>query len=78
MTALIAAVSVALIGGPVMWFLHRFDRRNSSQHAHNSQTLDRIDAKLDHHDAKLDRHDAKLDAVAARLDDHISDKKGHR
>lgn len=78
MTALISAIAVALIGGPVMWYLRRFDRRNSSQHSHNSETLDKIDRKLDHHDAKLDRHDAKLDAVAARLDAHVSDKKGHR
>ena len=71
MTALIAAIAVALIGGPVMWFLHRFDRRNSDQHAYNGQALDRIENKLDRHDTKLDRLDTKLDT-------HISDKRGHR
>lgn len=71
MTALITAIAVAVIGGPVMWFLHRFDRRNSKQHAQNGEVLDRIETKLDRHDSKLDRLDTKLD-------NHITDKRGHR
>lgn len=71
MTALIAAIAVAVITGPVMWFLHRFDRRNSQQHAQNGEVLDRIETKIDRHDHKLDRLDTKLD-------NHIQDKRGHR
>lgn len=71
MTALIAAISVALISGPIMWLLHRYDRRNTEQHGHNLNTLQRIEGKMDRHDAKLDHLDAKLDG-------HISDKRGHR
>lgn len=71
MTGLIAAIAVAVIGGPVMWLLHRYDRRNTQQHGHNQQTLDRIETKLDRHDGKLDRLDQ-------RLTDHMDDKRGHR
>ena len=71
MTALIAAVAVAVISGPIMWLLHRLDRRNSQQHGHNQQTLDRIETKLDRHDGKLDRLDS-------RLSTHIDDKRGHK
>lgn len=71
MSAAIAAVAVAVIGGPIMWWLARFDRRNTAQHAENGVTLVRIEDKLDKHDGKLDRLDAKLDR-------HIEDKRGHR
>ncbi len=71
MTALISAIAVAVIGGPIMWWLRRFDQRNTAQHADNGTTLTRIEDKLDRHDGKLDRLDAKLDR-------HIDDKRGHR
>lgn len=71
MSAAIAAIAVALIGGPTMWFLHRFDRRNTTQHGQNLESLDRIENKLDRHDGKLDRLDE-------RITDHIADKKGHK
>lgn len=71
MTGLIAAIAVAVIGGPVMWLLARLDRNNSHQHAQNGQVLDRIENKLDRHDEKLDRLDSKLD-------NHITNPKGHR
>jgi len=71
MSYAIGIIVVALITGPLMWFLHRFDKRNTDQHRENGETLDRIENKLDRHDVKLDRLDAKLD-------NHISDKRGHR
>lgn len=43
----LAAVVVALIGGPVMWFLSRFDRRNTEQHAQNQAVLQEISKKVD-------------------------------
>jgi hypothetical protein len=50
-------VVVALIGGPVMWALHRFDKRNTEQHGANMRVLGEI------------RDDVKT--VRRRLDKHI-------
>lgn len=71
MTYAISVIAVAVIGGPVMWFLHRFDRRNTTQHEANTDKLDRIDQKLDRHEEKLDRLDQKLDT-------HLNDQRRHR
>lgn len=49
-------IVVALIGGPLMWFLHRFDRRNSEQHNHNFEVLERIEDKIDKVDERLHEH----------------------
>ncbi len=65
MEAVWVPVAVALIGGPVMWFLPRFDRRNTDQHAENQAVLLRIEDKVD-------RVDAKVDKVDDRLDGHIT------
>jgi hypothetical protein len=32
-------IAVALIGGPLMFMLHRFDKRNSEQHGKSMQVL---------------------------------------
>jgi hypothetical protein len=53
-------VIVALIGGPLMWVLRRYDKRNTTQHAEGQEAADRrhgetlgaitkIDERLDHH-----------------------------
>ena len=49
-------VTVALIGGPLMWFLHRFDKRNTEQHGNNMGVLERIEKKVDHIDSRVDDH----------------------
>ena len=49
-------VVVALIGGPVMWFLTRFDRRNTEQHGENQKVLTRIENKVDRLDTRIDNH----------------------
>mgnify|MGYP003338205813 CR=1 FL=1 len=56
MDAVWVPLAVALIGGPVMWFLTRFDRRNTDQHAENQQVLLRIESKVDKVDDRLDAH----------------------
>jgi ABC-type enterochelin transport system substrate-binding protein len=61
-------VVVALIGGPVMWFLSRFDKRNTEQHGKNMEALSRIEGKQDRLDSKVDRIDAKVD----RLDERVT------
>lgn len=49
-------VLVAVIGGPLMWFLTRFDRRNTVQHAENKEVLERIEKKVERVDVRLDEH----------------------
>lgn len=56
MEAFWVPVLVALIGGPVMWLLHRFDRRNTAQHEGNMGVLYRIENKVDKLDERVDIH----------------------
>ena len=49
-------VVVALIGGPMMWLLTRFDRRNTEQHGANMNVLKNIEVKIDKIDDRLDGH----------------------
>lgn len=56
MEAVWVPVIVALIGGPVMWFLSRFDKRNTDQHNANMHVLTRIEHKVDKVDERLDSH----------------------
>lgn len=42
MLVAITAIVVALIGGPLMVFMRRFDARNTDQHAANSEVLQAI------------------------------------
>ena len=60
-------IAVALIGGPVMWFLSRFDKRNTEQHGQNMKILERVETKLDRMDGKVDRVDEKVDRLDARV-----------
>lgn len=71
MTALITALAVALIGGPVMWLLARLDRRNTTQHGQSIDILERLDGKVDRLDGKVDRLDGKIDT-------HNNDTRRHR
>lgn len=47
---------VAVIGGPLMWFLAKFDKRNTEQHGANMKVLERIEVKVDKLDDRLDGH----------------------
>ena len=60
-------VVVALIGGPVMWFLSRFDKRNTEQHDRNMKVLDTLDIKVDQMNWKIDRIDGKVDRIDSRV-----------
>lgn len=68
MEAIWIPVLVALIGGPVMWALHRFDQRNTEQHGQNMEVLTRMEGKMDRVDSKVDRLDVKVD----KLDDRVT------
>lgn len=39
-----------------MWFLHRLDRRNTSQHEGNMGVLERIEGKVDKLDDRVHHH----------------------
>jgi len=49
-------VIVAIIGGPLMWFLARFDKRNTQQHGANMKVLERIESKVDKVDDRINGH----------------------
>ena len=49
-------VLVALIDGPLMWLLTRFDKRNTQQHGANMEVLQRIEQKIDTVDDRLYEH----------------------
>lgn len=49
-------IVVAVIGGPLMWGLSRFDKRNTEQHAQNQEVLLRIEGKVDKIDGRMDEH----------------------
>lgn len=57
-------IIVAIIMGPMVVLMKRFDRRNSAQHG----------ASMD----KLDRIDVKLDTLTDKVHDHITDRRSHR
>lgn len=63
-------IAVAVIGGPLMWLLARFDRRNTEQHGENMRILKRVEGKVD-------RLDTKVDRVDERLWSHMTDKEVH-
>jgi hypothetical protein len=63
-------IVVAVIGGPLMWLLARFDRRNTEQHGENMRILKRVEGKVD-------RLDTKIDRVDDRLWTHMTDKDVH-
>lgn len=56
MDTAIVSIVVALIGGPLMWLLHRLDKRNSEQHQDNLDTLYDIRNRVDDVNNKLTHH----------------------
>lgn len=49
-------IVVALITGPMVVAMKRFDRRNTEQHGENLKVLNRIETKVDKIDTRLDDH----------------------
>lgn len=56
MEAVWVPIVVAVIGGPLMWFLARFDKRNTQQHGANMRVLERIETKVDKVDDRINSH----------------------
>jgi hypothetical protein len=67
MEGIYVPIVVALIGGPVMWFLAMFDKRNTEQHGENMKILSRVEGKMDRMDGKVDRLDEKVDRIDGRV-----------
>lgn len=52
----IVPIVVALIGGPLMWILHKLDRNNTQQHNENLESLHRLEGKVDAIGENLNEH----------------------
>jgi hypothetical protein len=52
----IGPIAVALIGGPLMVLVRRFDRRNTEQHGENLNVLRSIEGKIEKLDTRMDDH----------------------
>lgn len=52
----IVPIVVALIGGPLMWILHKLDRNNTQQHNENLESLHRLEGKVDVIGENLNEH----------------------
>jgi hypothetical protein len=49
-------IVVAVITGPLVVLMRRFDKRNTEQHGANMRVLERIETKVDKLDDRLDGH----------------------
>lgn len=49
-------IVVAVITGPLVVLMRRFDKRNTEQHGANMRVLERIEVKVDKLDDRLDGH----------------------
>lgn len=58
-------IAVALITGPLVALMARFDKRNTEQHDRNMDELRRIGDSVDEVGHKVERLDS-------RLDDHVA------
>lgn len=54
-------IAVAVIGGPLMLLLSRFDRRNTEQHDRNMEALQKIGRSVEKVGDKVDRLDDRID-----------------
>jgi len=52
----IEVLGAAIIAGPSMWYLRRFDRRNTDQHANNFEVLSSIKTGVERIETRLDTH----------------------
>jgi len=59
-------IVVAVITGPLVVLMRRFDKRNTEQHGANMRVLERIEVKVDKIDDRLDGH----------IDWHMDNKDG--
>jgi len=65
----VAGVVVAIVGGggPLMWFLTRFDKKNTSQHGALTEVVYRVETKVDRLDQKVDHIEGKVMHVDTKV-----------
>ena len=68
-----AAVVVALISGPLMWVLYRFDRRNTQQHGEAVKIIQEVKCKVS--DVQADVRDVKGDVRTLKSDVRLLQSK---
>lgn len=66
MSAWVVPIVVAVIGGPLMWMLSRFDKRNTEQHLTNLSTLTGIKEAVD--EVRTDVRDVRTEVRDVRQD----------
>ena len=54
-------IAVAIITGPIVVLMARFDRRNTEQHDNNMTELRRIGKTVENVDSKVEKIDERLD-----------------
>lgn len=54
-------IAVAVIGGPLMFLLSRFEKRNTAQHDQSMEELKKIGRSVEKVGDKVDRLDDRLD-----------------
>lgn len=54
-------IAVAIITGPIVVLMARFDRRNTEQHDNNMMELRRIGRTVENVDSKVEKIDERLD-----------------
>ena len=62
MSMWLVPIIVAVITGPLVVLMSRFDRRNTEQHDRNMDELSRIGRSVDKVGDKVDRLDDRLDS----------------
>lgn len=71
-------IVVAVITGPVVVLMRRFDKRNTEQHDRNMDELRRIGRSVESVGDKVDRLDDRLDRHIEWHVDHRNDRQGER
>jgi len=61
MSVWLVPIAVAVISGPLVVLMSKFDRRNTEQHDRNMQELKRIGDSVDSVGVKVDKLDDRLD-----------------
>lgn len=65
MAVWIVPIVVAIITGPLVVLLSRFDKRNTEQHDRNMEELQRLGDSVENVGSKVDRLDSRIDEHVA-------------
>ena len=71
MSSIFVPIIVAVIGGPIMWFLSRLDKRNTEQHGNSMRVLEATQRLVEQIDGKVDKVDNKVERLDTRLFNHL-------